>query len=630
MIFSDSKVFDIIPVPFICMFPHIFLVRGHDRFPLWKDVSHADHSGGLCIVVIPHHEIHIPISSFTLFISRLTFTRTVEYMSNNLVFDALQFMYGRESYGPYDQKFNQNNFTFRISYQGHLYPLILTIAFEVISSVRIVDGSCSYDPSDGQEDRSRDLCVVEGDTDSMGLKYPNGPKISEKKIRLDPLFTEVGFESIPRTVMPASEMSPDLAYQIIHDELMLDGNARLNLATFVGTWMEPQAQKLANETFDKNIIDKDEYPQTAEIEMRCVSILSHLWNSPDPENSTGCSTTGSSEAAMLGGLAMKRRWQHRMKSEGKSIDKPNIVMGINVQVCWEKFANYWDVEMRLVPMEGDRFNLSAGEAVKLCDENTIGVVTILGSTFDGSYEPVKEICDALDEFQRKTGVDVPVHVDAASGGMLAPFIDPELVWDFRLPRVVSINASGHKYGLVYPGVGWIVWRDTCMLPKDLIFNVNYLGSSMPTFALNFSRSGSQVILQYYNFLRLGFEGYRKVHGYAREVATYLSGEIEKLGPFELITRGDELPVFAFRLSDDIKNFTVFDVSNRMRERGWLIPAYTFPANRTDLAVLRVVVRRGFSHDLADMLLADLKRQLPLLESQPVPIYDEKSGSGFHH
>ncbi len=464
----------------------------------------------------------------------------------------------------------------------------------------------------------------------MGLKHPNGPKIDETEIRVDPIFTEEGFETIPRVTLPERETDPDLAYQIIHDELMLDGNARLNLATFVGTWMEPQAQKLAAETLDKNMIDKDEYPQTAEIEMRCVSILCHLWNSPDPKNSTGCSTTGSSEAAMLGGLAMKRRWQHRRKAEGKSTEKPNIVMGINVQVCWEKFANYWDVEMRLAPMEGNRFHLTAEDVSKLCDENTIGVITVLGSTFDGSYEPVKEICAALDDLQRTTGLDIPVHVDAASGGMVAPFLDKELEWDFRLPRVVSINVSGHKYGLVYPGVGWIVWRNAEMLPKDLIFNVNYLGSNMPTFALNFSRSGSQVILQYYNFLRLGFEGYSKVHGYARKVAMYISSEIEKLGPFELITRGDELPVFAFKLKDDIKNFTVFDVSSKMRERGWLIPAYTFPANRTDLAVLRVVVRRGLTYDLADMFLADLRRQLPLLESQPVSIYDEKSGSGFHH
>ncbi|ADN37174.1 glutamate decarboxylase [Methanolacinia petrolearia DSM 11571] len=464
----------------------------------------------------------------------------------------------------------------------------------------------------------------------MGLKHPKGPKHNAKEIRIDPIFAQEGFRSIPRCSMPEKEMSPDLAYQIVHDELMLDGNARLNLATFVGTWMEPQAQKLASETFDKNMIDKDEYPQTAELEMRCVSILSHLWNSPDPDNSTGCSTTGSSEAAMLGGLAMKRRWQHKRKAGGKPIDNPNIVMGINVQVCWEKFANYWDVEMRLVPMEGNRFHLSAEEAIKLCDENTIGVIAILGSTFDGSYEPVKEICGALDKFHEKTGIDIPVHVDAASGGMIAPFLDQDLIWDFRLQRVASINTSGHKYGLVYPGVGWVVWRDAKMLPEDLIFYVNYLGSNMPTFALNFSRPGSQIILQYYNFLRLGFDGYTKVQGYAREVAMYLSKEIENLGPFELITRGDELPVFAFKLRDSVKNFSVFDVSNKMRERGWLIPAYTFPANRTDLAALRIVVRRGLSQDLADLFLDDLKRQLPILQSQPEPVHDEKSGSGFHH
>src|SRR5262249_32317120 len=287
-------------------------------------------------------------------------------------------------------------------------------------------------------------------------------------------------------------------------------------------------------------------------------------------------------------------------------DKPNIVMGINVQVCWEKFANYWDVEMRLVPMEGSRFRLSAEEAVARCDENTIGVVAGLGATFDGSYEPVAEICAALDELQARTGLDVPVHVDGASGGFVAPFLDPDLQWDFPLERVASINTSGHKYGLVYPGVGWIVWRDSKALPDDLIFWVNYLGDNMPTFALNFSRPGAQVVAQYYNFLRLRFQGYARVQGDARDVATRLSAVIEELGPFELITRGDELPVFAFKLKPEVDNYTVFDVSNAMRERGWQLPAYTFPANRTDLAALRVVVRRGVSHDLGDLLISDLK------------------------
>jgi glutamate decarboxylase len=464
----------------------------------------------------------------------------------------------------------------------------------------------------------------------MTLTHPNGPTTQNRDLSVLPIFELEGGGRIPRHEIPAGDMPADVAYQIVHDELMLDGNARMNLATFVTTWMEPQAEKLMAECFDKNMIDKDEYPQTAELEMRCVNILSRLWHAPDAKQATGCSTTGSSEAAMLGGLALKRRWQKRRAAEGKPADKPNLVMGINVQVCWEKLANYWDVEMRLVPMEGDRFTLSAEEAVKHCDENTIGVIAILGSTFDGAYEPVAEICAALDELQDRTGLDVAVHVDGASGAFIAPFIDPELEWDFRLPRVASINTSGHKYGLVYPGVGWIVWRNAEALPDDLIFWVNYLGDNMPTFALNFSRPGSQVVAQYYNFLRLGFEGYRRVQAYAREVATSLSARIAELGPFELLTKGDELPVFAFTVSDDVDNFTVFDVSNALRERGWQVPAYTFPEHRTDLSALRVVVRQGFGHDMADLLIADMQRQLPRLQAQPAPVHDASTASAFRH
>jgi glutamate decarboxylase len=460
------------------------------------------------------------------------------------------------------------------------------------------------------------------------LKHPKGPTVRRESLEPAPLLTLDGGH-IPRHAMAPGELDADIAYQVISDELMLDGNARLNLATFVTTWMEPQARQLMADCLDKNMIDKDEYPQTAEFEMRCVNILSRLWHAPDVAQATGCSTTGSSEAAMLGGLALKRRWQKRRKAAGQDATKPNIVMGINVQICWEKFANYWDVEMRLVPMEGNRFTLSAEEAVKLCDENTIGVVAILGSTFDGAYEPIQEICGALDDLQERTGLDVPVHVDGASGAFVAPFIDEDLTWDFRLPRVASINASGHKYGLVYPGVGWIVWRDAEALPEDLIFWVNYLGDNMPTFALNFSRPGAQVVAQYYNYLRLGFDGYRAIQLYAREVATTLSAGIAELGPFELITRGDELPVFAFKVKDEIKNFTAFDVSSALRERGWQVPAYTFPANRTDLAALRVVVRRGFSHDLGNLLLDDLTRQLERLHKQPAPVHD-KSEASFHH
>ena len=463
----------------------------------------------------------------------------------------------------------------------------------------------------------------------MALKHPRAPGRPARDLAVAPLF---GLEPgrIPRHRLPDGEMPPEVAFQIIHDELMLDGNARLNLATFVTTWAEPQAERLMAECLDKNMIDKDEYPNTAELETRCVSILSHLWHAPDPDQATGCSTTGSSEAAMLGGLALKRRWQHARAAAGKPAGRPNLVMGINVQVCWEKFANYWDVDMRLIPMEGNRFHLSAQAAAEACDENTIGVVAVLGSTFDGSYEPVADICAALDDVQARTGIDVPVHVDGASGAFVAPFLDSDLEWDFRLPRVASINASGHKYGLVPPGVGWAIWRDASALPDDLIFWVNYLGDNMPTFALNFSRPGAQIVTQYYNFLRLGFDGYRQVQQYSRDVATRLAGEIAGLGPFQLLTNGDQLPVFAFTLRPDITNYTVFDVSNALRERGWLVPAYTFPKNREDLAALRVVVKRDFTHDMADMLIHDLRRQLPRLAEQPAPIHDHASGTSFHH
>jgi len=335
---------------------------------------------------------------------------------------------------------------------------------------------------------------------------------------------------------------------------------------------------------------------------------------------------------MLGGLALKRRWQRRRAAEGKPTDKPNLVMGINVQVCWEKFANYWDVEMRLVPMEGDRFTLSAEEAVKRCDENTIGVVAILGSTFDGSYEPVAEICAALDELAAGGGPDVPVHVDGASGGFVAPFVQPDLVWDFQLPRVHSINASGHKYGLVYPGVGWAIWRDKEKLPRDLVFDVNYLGGSMPTFALNFSRPGSEVIAQYFMFLSLGMEGYRVVQRASSAVAQHIASDIASIGPYRLITDGSELPVLAFTTAPEVANYTVFDVSARLREFGWLVPAYTFPENRTDLSVLRVVVRAGMTHDMADLFLADLRKQTAALEALdgPLPGRRPEDVRGFAH
>ncbi|WP_329119179.1 glutamate decarboxylase [Streptomyces sp. NBC_01465] len=470
----------------------------------------------------------------------------------------------------------------------------------------------------------------------MALHEGQGDKEPEK-LHLNPFFGEAnpvgGMASAPpKHRLPQSPMAPSTAYQLVHDELMLDGNSRLNLATFVTTWMEPQAGILMAECRDKNMIDKDEYPRTAELERRCVAMLADLWNAPDPGAAVGCSTTGSSEACMLAGMALKRRWAkrnaHRYPGAGA---RPNLVMGVNVQVCWEKFCNFWEVEARQVPMEGARFHLDPQAAAELCDENTIGVVGILGSTFDGSYEPIADLCDALDALQERTGLDVPVHVDGASGAMVAPFLDEDLVWDFRLPRVSSINTSGHKYGLVYPGVGWALWRSALELPEELVFRVNYLGGDMPTFALNFSRPGAQVVAQYYTFLRLGREGYRAVQQSTRDVARGLAERIEALGDFQLLTRGDELPVFAFTTADDVSAFDVFDVSRRLRERGWLVPAYTFPENRQDLSALRIVCRNGFSADLAALLMEDLGSLLPELRRQSGPLERSKSeATAFHH
>jgi glutamate decarboxylase len=435
---------------------------------------------------------------------------------------------------------------------------------------------------------------------------------------------------VPKRRLPDRELLPQTAYQIVLDEVMLDGNARFNLATFVTTWMDEEADRLYAATFDKNMIDKDEYPQTAEIESRCVSMLGDLWHVPDAADSIGTSTTGSSEGCMLAGLALKRRWQQARRAAGKSTERPNIVMGGNVQVVWEKFANYWEVEPRYVPLRGDVFHLTADRLLEHVDENTIGVVAVLGSTMDGTYEPVAEICEALDRYEADSGVSVPVHVDAASGGFVAPFVQPDLVWDFRLPRVVSIQASGHKFGLVYPGVGWVLWRDAEHLPDDLVFHVNYLGGDMPTFALNFSRPGAQVVLQYFQFLRLGREGFRLVQQTCQDVAVHIARTLGAMAEFTVIADGTELPVVCFCMSDAVTKYDVFDVSRKLRERGWLVPAYTMPPDREDLAVLRVVVRNGFSHDMAELFLRDLREAVEWLDDLSGPMPREGQPSTFHH
>jgi glutamate decarboxylase len=454
----------------------------------------------------------------------------------------------------------------------------------------------------------------------------------DAELDISPMCVRAQEHEVPRFQLPEHGMLPSTALQVVRDELILDGNARLNLATFVTTWMEPEAEQLMAECSSKNMIDKDEYPQTAELERRCVNILGNLWHAPAGSDAPGCSTTGSSEACMLGGMALLWRWRARREAAGLDASRPNMVMGTNVQVCWEKFARYWQVEPRYVPLEPGRYHLGAAEAVAMCDENTIGVVVVMGSTMDGSYEPVAEVSAALDVLAAGGGPDVPVHVDGASGAFVAPFLHQDLPWDFRVERVVSINASGHKYGLVYPGVGWIVWRSSEQQPDDLIFRVNYLGGEMPTFALNFSRPGAQVAAQYYNFLRLGFEGYRQVQQSCQDVAVHLSAEIAKMGPFELLSDGTELPVFAFKTRQDA-GFTVFDLSDRLRMRGWQVPAYTFPENLTDMAVCRIVVRNGFTRDMAGLLLDDIRRQVAQFEAHPhphVPLLPPEEREGFAH
>ncbi len=425
-------------------------------------------------------------------------------------------------------------------------------------------------------------------------------RADEDSIAIRPQFAEAAeTHSVPRNRLPSAGMSPEVAYQVIHDELLLDGSSRLNLATFVTTWMEPSAARLMAECADKNMIDKDEYPQTAELERRCVGMLAELWHAPGHGQATGCSTTGSSEAAMLAGLALKWRWRSRRPSDQLTPERPNLVMGANVQVCWEKFCRYFDVEPRLVPVGPEATHLTADQAAAACDEDTIGVVAVLGSTYDGAYEPVADICLALDGLAASGGPDVPVHVDGASGGFVAPFLDPELEWDFRLPRVASINASGHKYGLVYPGVGWVVWRQPEALAPELVFDVAYLGGHMPTFALNFSRSGAQVVGQYFNFLRLGHEGYRQIHQASRDTAQWLAHHLERQGPFVMVSRGEGIPVFAFEV-DTGEPWSVYELSDALRSSGWLVPAYTLPPALDHRAVLRVVVRNGFSRDLAQL------------------------------
>ena len=441
-------------------------------------------------------------------------------------------------------------------------------------------------------------------------------------------------KAMPKYRFPDHEILPTVAFQAVHDELMLDGNSRQNLATFCQTWEEPQVHDLMTLCIDKNMIDKDEYPQTAEIERRCVHMLADLWNAPEAANTVGVSGIGSSEACMLAGMAAKWRWRAKRQAEGKPTDKPNMVCG-PVQVVWHKFAKYWDIEMREVPMSPGHYGMDADDMLARVDENTIFVVPTFGVTYTGSYEPVKPLSDALDQLQAETGLDIDIHVDGASGGFLAPFCAPDIEWDFRVPRVKSISTSGHKFGLAPLGVGWVVWRDVAELPDDLIFHVTYLGGDMPVFQINFSRPAGQIVAQYYDFLRLGREGYKRVHDAAYATGQFIASEIVKIGPFELLCDSNPetgIPTVTWKIQDGVDpGYTLYDLADRLRMRGWQVPAYPLTGTASDIAVQRILVRQDVSRDLANILLDDFRNAVAHFDKHPVTVsMTKEESSGFSH
>ncbi|GJN82006.1 hypothetical protein PLIIFM63780_005542 [Purpureocillium lilacinum] len=431
-----------------------------------------------------------------------------------------------------------------------------------------------------------------GPSDDMGSVYGSRYAVTE----------------LPSDDMPDAPMPPGTAYRLIKDELSLDNNPQLNLASFVSTYMEKEAEQLMTEAMSKNFIDYEEYPQTAEIHSRCARMIGSLFHAPK-DTAIGTSTVGSSEAIMLAVLAMKRRWKLRREADGKPADRPNIVMSSAVQVCWEKAARYFEIEEKYVNCTRARFVIDPAQAVALCDENTIGIVAILGTTYTGSYEDVKGISDLL----VKQGSEVPIHVDAASGGFVAPFVCPELDWDFRIERVVSINTSGHKYGLVYPGVGWVVWRSSEYLPSDLVFSINYLGADQTSFTLNFSKGASQVIGQYYQLIRLGKTGYRDIMCNLTQTADYLTNALREIG-FVILseTSGRGLPLVAFRFpgkdegETEDADFDEFALALYLRARGWVVPAYTMAPETDKMKMMRIVVREDFSRSRCDLLIRDIK------------------------
>jgi glutamate decarboxylase len=390
-------------------------------------------------------------------------------------------------------------------------------------------------------------------------------------------------------------MSAEEAMRLVGAETMLDGLPMRNLATFVTTWMEPEAERVIQESLRVNFIDHAEYPRTAEIEQRCIRMLADLFNAPG--ETTGARTQGSSEAIMLGALALKWKWRKRQQAAGEAVDRPNLVFGGDVHVVWEKFCRYFDVEPRIVPLKPDKYTIGPEDVEPHIDENTIGVAAVLGTTFTGHADDITGINDHLVALKRDRGLDVPLHIDAASGGFVWPFLYPHSEWDFRLEQVRSINVSGHKFGLVYPGIGWLVFREKSDLPEDLVFYENYLGKRDATFTLNFSTGSSMVLAQYYNFARLGHDGYRYIMETMKYNARTLAKEIEAIGEFELVggEHEEQLPLVAFKLSRG-HNYDEFDVAAQLAaERGWMVPAYTMPPDAEHVKIMRILVKETFSN-----------------------------------
>ena len=426
----------------------------------------------------------------------------------------------------------------------------------------------------------------------------------------------------PSDVIPQHPTDPQVAYQIVKEETYAQTNPMLNLATFVTTYMDDYATKLMNEAININYIDETEYPRVAVINGKCINILANLWNTPEQRKwKTGAVGIGSSEACMLGGIAAWLRWKQKRIAQGKPYDKPNFVISTGMQVVWEKFSQLWQVEMRQVPISREHITLDPQLALQYCDENTICVVPIQGVTWTGLNDDVEALDAALEEFNARTGYDIPIHVDAASGGFILPFLNPEKKWDFRLKWVLSISTSGHKYGLVYPGLGWVIWKDKQYLPDVMNFSVNYLGAEISQVGLNFSRPGAQILGQYYNFIRLGFEGYKAIQQNCMDIAKYMWSEIGKFPQFR--NYADEVvnPLFIWHLKEEYEQnakWTLYDLQDKLKQSGWMIPAYTLPATLEDVVVMRAVIKQGFTRDMADMMLNDMRSAVEELEKLEYP------------